>query len=77
MQGIHQLAARRAGGGLTVPVLVTPRGPIGESAQILEWVDERTEPARRLFAEDGAGRDRDRSPCAGASTSCSARPGGG
>src|ERR1700728_3679182 len=29
VQGIHQLAARRAGGGVTVPVLVTPDGPIG------------------------------------------------
>ena len=26
MQGIHRLAARRAGGGVTVPVLVTPDG---------------------------------------------------
>ena len=26
VQGIHQLAARRAGGGITVPVLVTPAG---------------------------------------------------
>ena len=38
VQGIHQLAARRAGGGRTVPVLVTPEESIGESAQILEWV---------------------------------------
>ena len=42
VQGIHRIAARRAGGGATVPVLVTPDGPIGESRQILEWVDGRT-----------------------------------
>jgi glutathione S-transferase len=56
VQGLHQLYARRAGGGITVPVLVTPEGPIGESEQILEWADARTEPARRLFTE---GEDRD------------------
>ncbi len=55
VQGIHRLAARRAGGGLTVPVLVTPEGAIGESAQILAWVDARTPADRRLFpAERGA-----------------------
>ena len=54
VQGIHRIAARRAGGGLTVPVLVTPEGPIGESAEILRWVDERTEPSRRLFGPAAA-----------------------
>jgi glutathione S-transferase len=49
VQGIHQLAARRAGGGITVPVLVTPDGAIGDSGEILAWVDERTAPERRLF----------------------------
>jgi glutathione S-transferase len=49
VQGIHRLAARRAGGGLTVPVLVTPEGSIGESAEILAWVDERVDDERRLF----------------------------
>jgi glutathione S-transferase len=49
VQGIHRLAARRAGGGNTVPVLVTPEGAIGESEEILRWVDERTPPERRLF----------------------------
>lgn len=50
VQGVHRLAARRAGGGLTVPVLVTPRGAIAESAEILLWVDARTPPEHRLFA---------------------------
>jgi glutathione S-transferase len=31
VQGVHRLYARRAGGAMTVPVLVTPDGPIGES----------------------------------------------
>jgi glutathione S-transferase len=57
VQGLHQLYARRAGGGVTVPVLVTPDGAIGESEQILEWVDERTEPSRRLLGT-GSGRER-------------------
>jgi glutathione S-transferase len=49
VQGVHQIAARRAGGGITVPVLVTPGGAIGDSAEILAWVDERTRPGHRLF----------------------------
>ncbi len=52
VQGIHRIAARRAGGGKTVPVLVTPEGSLGESEEILRWVDERTEPERRLFPSD-------------------------
>ena len=49
VQGVHRIAARRAGGGSTVPVLVTPEAVIGESEAILEWVDARTPPERRLF----------------------------
>jgi glutathione S-transferase len=56
VQGIHRLAARRAGGGSTVPVLVTPQGAIGESQQILEWVDERLPPERCLFPQDQGAR---------------------
>jgi glutathione S-transferase len=52
VQGVHQIAARRAGGGKTVPVLVTPAGAIGESEQILAWVDERTPHEDRLFPAD-------------------------
>ena len=52
VQGIHQLAARRAGGGATVPVLVTPDGAIGHSQEILAWVDERTTGERRLFPRE-------------------------
>jgi glutathione S-transferase len=49
VQGLHRLAARRAGGGATVPVLVTPEGVIADSADILVWVDGRIAPERRLF----------------------------
>ena len=56
VQGVHRLAARRAGGGTTVPVLVTPDGVIGESGEILAWVDERTPAAQRLFPEEPAAR---------------------
>ncbi|MFI4991652.1 MAG: glutathione S-transferase family protein [Solirubrobacterales bacterium] len=56
VQGIHRLVARRAGGGVTVPVLVTPEGAIGESHEILEWVDERTPPEQRLFPTEEQAR---------------------
>ncbi|HEY1450327.1 MAG TPA: glutathione S-transferase N-terminal domain-containing protein, partial [Solirubrobacteraceae bacterium] len=56
VQGIHRLAARRAGGGATVPVLVTPDGVIGESHEILMWVDEHTSPERRLFPQEPQAR---------------------
>ncbi len=51
IQGIHRVAARRAGGGATVPVLVTPEGAIGESREILVWADTQMEPERRLFPD--------------------------
>jgi glutathione S-transferase len=56
VQGIHILAARRAGGGGTVPVLVTPEGVIPDSAEILAWVDERAAPEQRLFPPEPAQR---------------------
>jgi len=56
VQGIHRVAARRAGGGTTVPVLVTEQGAIGDSAEILEWVDARVEPEQRLFPAGAAER---------------------
>ena len=56
VQGIHQLAARRAGGGKTVPVLVTPERAIGESREILAWVDARTPSEHRLLPADANAR---------------------
>ena len=52
VQGIHRIAARRAGGGRTVPVLVTPEGALGESEEILRWVDGRPAPEQRLFPSE-------------------------
>ena len=64
VQGVHRLAARRAGGGDTVPVLVTPDGAIGDSAEILVWVDERTPAEQRLFALDPRRREEQHALCA-------------
>jgi glutathione S-transferase len=63
VQGIHRIAARRAGGGATVPVLVTPQGAIGESAAILAWVDGRTAPEHRLYPDRDAERREVRELC--------------
>jgi len=52
VQGVHSFHARRAGGGATVPVLITEDRVIGESAQILEWADERLAPEQRLLPAD-------------------------
>jgi glutathione S-transferase len=52
VQGVHRVAARRAGAGLTVPVLVTPEGAICDSAEILLWVDGRTAAEHRLFGAE-------------------------
>jgi glutathione S-transferase len=56
VQGIHRIAARRAGGGATVPVLVTPDGVLGESEEILAWIDHRTPAEHRLFPDEEAER---------------------
>src|SRR5262249_44411033 len=64
VQGVHRLAARGAGGGTTVPVVVTPGGAIGESQQILEWIDERTPAEHRLFPQEPAGREQVQGLCA-------------
>ena len=56
VQGIHRIAARRAGGGRTVPVLVTPDGAVAESAEIVAWVDQRTPAERRLLPPDRSDR---------------------
>jgi glutathione S-transferase len=64
VQGVHQVAARRAGGAKTVPVLVTPEGVLADSARILAWVDERTAPAERLFPADPGERTAVEALCA-------------
>jgi glutathione S-transferase len=56
VQLVHRAAARRAGGGRTVPVLVTPEAVLRDSADILRWVDERTPAERRLYPDEPAER---------------------
>jgi glutathione S-transferase len=52
VQGVHQIKAKRAGGGTTVPVLVTEGRVIGESEDILRYADEHTDEALRLFPDE-------------------------
>lgn len=48
---LHWAANRRAGAGRTVPALVTPRGVLRESSEILRFADEALLPERRLFPD--------------------------
>ena len=48
----HYLPARLAGGGKTVPVLKTPDRTLGDSTDILHWVDARLPEPKRLFPDD-------------------------
>ena len=52
LQFFHIWHARRAGGGRTVPVLVTGEGSLGDSTAILEWVDARLPQEARLYPDD-------------------------
>jgi len=54
IQGLHMLVARRAGGGKTVPVLVTPDGVLAESEDIMRYADEALPEDARLFPADDA-----------------------
>jgi glutathione S-transferase len=63
VQGVHRLAARRAGGGVTVPVLVTAEGAIGDSAEILLWVDGRTPSEHSLLPADRQSRIEEAALC--------------
>jgi glutathione S-transferase len=63
VQGLHRIYARRAGGGQTVPVLVTPEAAIGESGEIIAWVDSRLPRERRVGGE-GAWAERVAAVCA-------------
>ncbi|MGH2905803.1 MAG: glutathione S-transferase family protein [Solirubrobacterales bacterium] len=59
LQVFHHYFARRAGGGLTTPVLRFPDGhAIGQSSEILTWADTQLEPERRLYPEELASRVR-------------------
>jgi glutathione S-transferase len=50
VQAIHRFAARRAGGGLTVPVLRCADGVLADSTDILVWVDAQAQ-SGRLYPE--------------------------
>ncbi len=50
----HWVPAKRAGGGKTVPVLVTPSGTLRDSTDILRWVDAKLPEDARLFPTDPA-----------------------
>jgi glutathione S-transferase len=56
VQGLHSIAARRAGGGATVPVLVTGEEVLGESSDIIAWADERAPAELRLLPAGPAER---------------------
>jgi glutathione S-transferase len=58
LQVIHVVAARRAGGGRTVPVLVTADGRVlPESSDILRWADTQVAPERRLYPDGALGAE--------------------
>jgi glutathione S-transferase len=58
LQVVHALAARRAGGGRTVPVLVLDGGEVlPESSAILRWADTRLADERRLYPEGAIGAE--------------------
>jgi glutathione S-transferase len=54
LQFIHRFAARRAGGGTTVPVFVCDAGVLADSADILDYADAHAPADRRLYSDDPA-----------------------
>jgi glutathione S-transferase len=53
LQILHWVAVKRAGGGMTAPVLVTGGGQVlRESDEIVAWADSRVEPDQRLVPPD-------------------------
>jgi glutathione S-transferase len=56
IQIIHAIAAKRAGGGITAPVLKAPEGVYDQSAAILAYADEHLPQERRLYPADPAAR---------------------
>jgi glutathione S-transferase len=52
IQIIHQFAARKAGGGKTVPVLKTPEGVFKQSREILQYADRELPEESRLYPPD-------------------------
>lgn len=56
LQMFHLSQVRRAGGRHTVPLLVTPDGPLTDSAEIVAYADRQAVPERRLYPEDDGRR---------------------
>ena len=56
IQLVHRWAVRRAGGGRTAPVLVTPDGVFADSRAILFYADGMSPADRRLYPQDPAER---------------------
>jgi glutathione S-transferase len=54
VQFVHQFAARRAGGGKTVPGLICDAGGLSDSADILDYADAHAPPDRRIYPDDPA-----------------------
>jgi glutathione S-transferase len=52
VQAIHRMATRRAGGGLTAPVLVCTDGVLADSTDILAWANRQSPPNRALYPAD-------------------------
>ena len=52
LQGLHRFACRRAGGGTTAPVLVTPDRVLAESADIVTFALGEPEHAARALERD-------------------------
>jgi glutathione S-transferase len=51
VQAIHRFATRRAGGGLTAPVLVCADGALADSTDILCWADAQSSHSSALYPE--------------------------
>lgn len=49
VQAIHRFATRRAGGGLTAPVLICADGALDDSTDILAWTDAQSPPLGALY----------------------------
>lgn len=54
LPAVHRFAVRRAGGGLTVPVLVCDDRVLADSADIVAWADEHLPESERLRTGDPA-----------------------
>jgi glutathione S-transferase len=52
IQAIHRLATRRAGGGLTAPVLVCGAGVLSDSGEILAWADTQASSGDALYPRE-------------------------